>query len=416
MHCPFCKSDLEIEKTCYQASNEVINGTIRCKCNRYPVLEGIVNLAPYPSSVLRFLDEKKIEKAISVMLTPHPYNKIHTTCDYLQGAFGRLCTCILLVMMYQNLKRLYKKEASLYELLRERNFKYRFSEESLWSVYPFIQLLKKHNRRILSLGCGAGHEAFIISKYIDPKELICVDMDFRLLYLAKKFMAQKAQFICIDANHPLPFNDKSFTTILSLDVMNWIKGRASLATEMERVLDLKGMLLVLHLHNSLVHYHLPWSFPLPPDQWMKLFQDLEIKAIPETILVDDFILSNRLDLTKEYTSGELNTYESISLIGFKEKLPFGIYENVNIDLLNHKENLIINPIYKVKNEGDRKVLYARADSRHLPNKYVIESEIDKILQSRTSDFKTEVISSESLSQIESLMKKFILINVPLGYI
>ena len=424
MKCPYCGTDFEIDEVYSENEERVINGCIKCECNEYPILEGILVLKNTPTKnyIINYLKNKKIEKAIALLFGNYT-NDICRAADFIESKpFGKLFKKSLLSFVNSSSKKKYKKysdkKLSFCDVLgngpSDGYFKHRFSSQTFWSLYPFIPLLREKQGRILEVCCGAGHASFVISKYINPDELISVDGEFKSLYLAKKYFSN-AEFINIDANYQLPFKDDIFSSVFMMDAFHYVDARALLAKEFERVLDKEGMLLLLHLHNALVE-NVAAGKPLSPSTWKGLFDNLNVIALPEKSIVEDFILRDRLDLSKKYSQEELNSSDAISMIGGAD---LDCFDGIWKDILEVKDNLIINPIYRIKEEGNRILLEREFPSEFfrkeypLTEKYLPErSEIDK----RFVNGRSVCVSDSSEIKIEDLMRKFVVINVPGKYI
>ena len=429
MKCPYCGTDFEIEDVYEENDDEIINGCIRCECDTYPILGGILILKNDNTKryILEFLKKGNVRDAVAFSISEH----IGYVCDIMShlesGAHYKLKKILFaLVRARYLMKNTYKKysdkKLSFWEVLGSSPFeiylKHRFSSSSFWSFYPFVPLLKRNRKRILDLGCGTGHASFIISKYVNPDELVCVDREFKSLYLAKKYFAKDAEFICLDADYSLPFKKDIFTSILMMDAFQCVNAQALLVKELERVLKQEGLLLLLHLHNRLVENVVAVK-SLSPSTWKGLFDNLNVIALPEKSIVEDFILRGRLDLSKEYSKDELNSSDAISIIGGDI---LGYFDGIWNDILEIKDNLIINPLYKMKEEANSILLYKmkeeansilveREKTLSLTKKYLPERcEIDKRFVERR-----RVCVPES-DEIEELMRKFVIINVPEKYI
>ena len=420
MKCPYCGTDFEIDEVYSENEERVINGCIKCECNEYPILEGILILKNTPTKecIIEYLKKGEIEKAVALSFGDYT-NDICRVADFIEPKpFGKLFKKNLLSFVNSYSKKIYKKYSdkslSFCDVLGNGSWdvylKHRFSSQTFWSLYPFIKLLRKKRKRILDMCCGAGHASFVISKYVNPDELICVDGGFKSLYLAKKYFSN-AEFINIDANYSLPFKDDIFSSVLMMDAFHYVDARALLAKEFERVLKKEGMLLLLHLHNALVE-NVAAGKPLSPSAWKGLF-DINVMALPEKSIVEDFVLRSRLDLSKKFSEEELNSSDAIIMIGGVDS---DCFEGLWKDILGIKENLIINPIYKMKEEGDKIVLEREFPSEFfrkeypLTEKYLPERcEIDKRFVNGRS------ISISDSNEIEDLMRKFVVINVPEKY-
>ena len=426
MKCPYCGTDFEIEDVYEENGDDIINGCIRCECGEYPILGGILILKKDNTKryILEFLKKKNVREAVAFSVGEH----IGYVCDimaYLEsGAHYKLNKILsALVRVRHLMKNTYKKYSdkniSFCEVFGSSSYeiylKHRFSAASFWSLYPFVPLLKRNRKRILDLGCGMGHASFIISTYVKPEELVCADHTFKSLYLAKKYFAKDAQFICLDANYPLPFKDDIFSSILMMDAFHYVDARALLAKEFERVLNQEGMLFLLHLHSALTE-NISFGEPLSPSTWLSLFNNLNVVAMPEKSIVEDFILRDRFDLSKKYSEEELNFSDAISVIG-GGNFNLDCFDGIWKDVFNIKNNLVINPIYKMKEEGDKILLEREFPSESFKKEYPLT---EKYLPERSVIDKRFVkgrsVCVSDSDKIVDLMRKFVVINVPEKYI
>jgi len=194
---------------------------------------------------------------------------------------------------------------------------------------------------------------------------------------------------------------------------------------MERVISPQGLLLLLHLHNSL-NYNLAPGQPLSPTGWLNIFQHMPVTLLPEKNIVEDFIRSNVLDLTREYSEAALNNSNAIAIIGGRDKSILRIYQDVWSDLLRNRSNLIINPIYTIERKVDSVTLRRKLSSdsfrkefpfmeNYLPEECTINGMIAESLNGRGLDTSSTEFSEQDLLCIEDLMKKFVVINVPQNY-
>lgn len=300
------------------------------------------------------------------------------------------------------------------------------SLQKLSGLYPFLPLLKESLGEdpewVLDLSCGTGHVSFILSQYVKPKQLICADYHFKNLYMARKYFVPDASFICLDAKDSLPFNDAFFSSIVMMDAFHYIRSKASVAREMERVISPRGILLLLHLHNSL-NYNSAAGHPLSPTGWKNLFSKLPIKILSEKNIIESFILDTRIDLSKNASESDLKSANAIILLGTKNDS----YLQGNIGKFNRSltedSKLIINPLYNIKHEGDQ-IIFQRTfpdelfrkdyplTEKYLPEGYIMTEKFAKLLKGRTLDLDGAHLSRDDLAIIEDLIEKFVIINVP----
>jgi SAM-dependent methyltransferase len=437
LECPYCGSDFRVEVVIEKKEDELINGCVECECSEFPVLEGIsiLNEKSLNRQIIELIKERRVEEAVIRYLGCDSFELINSleraslfpppVPSKISRALGQILSRLAKSRAERKYGRLYKrysdKNIAFYDLLGEGAFetylKHRFSAESFWSLYPFLPLLKKRQGRLLDLNCGTGHTSFVISQSVRPQQLCCADLSFKHLYLARKYFAQNAEFVCLDANHPLPFKNGTFSSILMSDAVHYVHSHVSLAHEMERILSPDGLLLLLHVHNSLTNNRSA-GYPLTPKAWANLFRagKLEVKVLPERKVVENFLFHNKLDLLEKHTEATLNSSNAIILLATSDKSLLTTYDNVNRDFLNAKSNLIVNPIYEMTEKEDQVLLerplheYSLGDSyptseKYLPKKHKMRKESLSGRQIRISD----------LEQAEDLMRKFIIINVPEKY-
>ncbi|VVB71505.1 Ubiquinone/menaquinone biosynthesis C-methyltransferase UbiE [uncultured archaeon] len=436
MKCPYCGSALVLGDIYQECDWDIIDGYIACDCSEYPILGGILifKIGLLNSYLVKLLKAGMRNRALGFALD-NSNGKICAISDFLESSviFGHILKKFFIYLAKIRAGRHYVRYSDAAipycDLLGNGNFdtylKNRFSSETLWSIYPFIPLLKDRQERILDLSCGMGHSSFILSTYIKPRQLFCADLKFSHLYMAKKYFAPDATFICLNANYALPFEDDFFSSLLMLDAFQSIQGRAGLAREMERVISPQGIILLLHLHNSLIRNVSP-GITLPPSGWANLFQQVGVKTMPEKNVVEDFLLGNHLDLAREYSEADLNSSNALIVIGTNDKSVLHAYPNALSSFLEIKHNLIINPIYAIDHRRDRVILHRKFPSeffrseyplteKYLPNEYILDEKLALASNGRYLNIKLARLSEKDLLNVEEMMKNFAVINAPENY-
>ena len=434
MKCPYCGSNCEIGDIYEETEEELLYGILKCRCNEYPIVEGILNLkiTSLKEKIISLLREgnKKDALAISLLESAEDGYRIANLLE--SSGYGRILgkvvSFILKRWINSNYKRYVTKDLSFCDLRNDSWIKHRFSIQTLWSNYPFIPILKERGGNILDLGCWTGHLSYVIYNCVNPERMACIDRTFSSLYLNRKYFVNEADFVCFDLNYPLPFKDKIFTSVILSDTFPYIYARALLSDELDRVTLPEGFCLVAHLRNSLVHDYssIGRTIPsLPPSVWSQFFkQHFEIKVVPEKTLIEDFIERDMLDLSIEYSTDELNSSDPICIIASKDKSIFTTYKGVMEYLIQNKDHLIINPIYNIEHTKSKIILERKSlgdqftklyplTEKYLPHRFILDRDI---LKPKTVRVITENLSEEKSKYIEDLMKKFIIISVPSKYL
>jgi SAM-dependent methyltransferase/uncharacterized protein YbaR (Trm112 family) len=414
LRCPYCGSIFELSEVIEEYASEIITGCLKCECNSFPILEGIPII--FNNSVNKYILKSVINKDITAAfaLAINGYsNDICRVSDFISSKPSR---SFLKKIIIKSFGYLYRDKRDFYSDgdryfwdilgagLYQDYLRHRFSCQTFWTLYPFIPIIQKKKQLILDLCGGCGHASFVISNYINPDELVCVDADFRNLYLAKKYFS-KGEFININANEQLPFKNHIFSSVLMMDAFHYIHAKSLLSKELSRIAESDGNIVLLHIHNSLVE-NVAAGIPITPSNLQNLFEDSNIKILPEEKIIRDFIQHSQLNLKDDWGQEDLSSSNLILI-----KSPYREDISKLWDKINPTESeLIINPIYKIKSKNENKIhLELEFPSEYFRKEYPITESF------LVHDYELDLNNLDS-TLIENLIRKFILINVPKKYI
>lgn len=111
--------------------------------------------------------------------------------------------------------------------------------------YYEIKTLKKMSvakniEKALEIGCGSGFGAKLIKKYFSPREIIGIDIDERMIEIAKKRNNdQSITFKLMDASK-LEFSDDYFDAVFDFGIIHHIPNWRDCVKEIYRVLKTGG--------------------------------------------------------------------------------------------------------------------------------------------------------------------------------
>jgi SAM-dependent methyltransferase/uncharacterized protein YbaR (Trm112 family) len=442
--CPDCRSEFELDSVYNRTGKEIHNAITRCRCGEYPVINGIL-IYKKPSFqagmastgyIIERLRMGLVDEASALPVKVSDREKMLLDLQvFLTSLAGsrRIFNPILRWIRSSRRKTLQKisRSPSFFDIINllEPNtwgayLKHRFSSQTFWSCYPFIPLIEKKNNKVLDMGCGAGHLSFVLSRHMRPENLVCADENYTLLLLAKRFMVRDANFVCLDANNPLPFSDDLFSSVVMMDSMHYISNRALLAGELLRILSRNGLLLQLHLHNSLKN-NMSRGFAMTPESWSGLFPESSPFVMPETPLLRDFLSRSEMDLIRTYSKDSINNADAIALVITEDKKLFNKYPNLQSLLEKSLRNPIINPIYESHRKNVSILLERRAPNRmyaeeyplsmsFLPRRYTIPPNIARSIGGRKVGRLDGAARSDGT--FRDMIRKFIVIDAPRGYI
>jgi len=429
LHCPYCDTNLELAKEIDIIGEDINQAIVSCNCRNYPLVEGILvlrNQIPDSNSLAAsLLQAGDFSQALYYLLRPKG-----TVDRFIQAARRRKLP-FSIVAQKSRLKQinhyLYKTiQASLFSrALLQLNlggygdyFLYRFSNTSFVAGIPLILIMEDLTGPILEIGCGMGHQGFVMSQLYPQSKQVFVDFSFINLLLAKRFFIPEAEYICLDANDPLPFPDRKFSAIFSSDALHYLESKKLVMQEIARISDSGAVILLSHLHNSGGSDSVAGT-PLTAEGWMRLSPFLKTKLLPEPQVFHNFLSQDKLELSSSPSTEELEQSNAFSLIATNQEKIFRTYEQIGERFFNLQSHLIINPLYRISLRGSDVILrknwptaFIRAENiiidRIMPDTYCLDRESLKQIQE-------DGILSLDPGRVIDLMKKFIFINVPENY-
>jgi len=376
--CPYCAGRLK------PWDIEWGDGLFECSCNLWPFLSGILVLKR----------EKATEKAVNLIKK------------------GKARSAAFNLLMKESWSPFFAWAAlhriSFYRTMGLWGFRfwteytrYRFSAPSFLSFLPLVSAIREKGS-LLDFGCGNGHTAFILSKWIDPKNITLCDKNFANLYLARKLFAKETGFFCLDGNFPLPFKDKNFSSILCSDSFHFVEAKAGLSLEFMRVLDEQGAIFLSHLHNKGKENPIT-GYPLALQDYLRLFGKMEHKTYTELKLRESLSIG-KLNLKD---TDDIKNSSAFSLILSRTQEIFKEYDTSKI-LTENLKNPIINPIYKIKKLKAGYIIKRRKLSKLYKREY---PEVEQYIKKAGFIYKKDVANRN-----EALLRSLILIDAPEGYV
>lgn len=100
------------------------------------------------------------------------------------------------------------------------------------------------NKVILEIGCGSGHGTKLIKKYFLPQKIEAIDLDPRMIILARKRVQDQTVSFHVASATKLPFKDNSFDAILEFAIIHHIPNWRDALKELHRVLKPGGEMIL----------------------------------------------------------------------------------------------------------------------------------------------------------------------------
>ena len=116
----------------------------------------------------------------------------------------------------------------------------------LLNMHKSVSVLKSFDT-VLEIGCGNGNGAKLIKKYFAPKKIYAIDLDERMISIAKKRNGDPAiKFEVMDASK-LRFSDNYFDAVFDFGVIHHIPNWRESIDEIRRVLKKDGLVFLEEL-------------------------------------------------------------------------------------------------------------------------------------------------------------------------
>lgn len=271
LHCPYCGSEFR-----EQVRSDAECGVIKCGCGTYPVLDGI--------PVIQRVDG--LQRVVDLVTRGESQQAVLAAMDLFRVKWARrgrwqqlhyrlACRRLLhsSAVTFEEALALVRKPQGFADYLFHRNANPSFLSDM--ALLPLassaLEAQDGRQRRVLDLACGAGHSSFLLSQWFPAASVVSVDEDFVSLYLAKRFLAPGAEFVCTDVEMPSPFPDRYFDVVHCLDAFHYFRSKRAIVAELRRIARGDAAWILPHLHNALQDNITPGA-PLTPEHYLKLFE------------------------------------------------------------------------------------------------------------------------------------------------
>ncbi len=112
-----------------------------------------------------------------------------------------------------------------------------------------------------------------------------MDDSFFGLYVAKRWTAPQAEYVCCAADGSLPFPDGAFSAAFCSDAFHYFSAKATSARELKRLTRDHGIIVLFWVRNGLLEH--PYAgLPLPPAGYQALVADM-----PHRLVADSEVLA-----------------------------------------------------------------------------------------------------------------------------
>jgi ubiquinone/menaquinone biosynthesis C-methylase UbiE len=294
-------------------------------------------------------------------------------------------------------------------------FKFRFGQPralvslSLASTIPFSY------KPVLDLGCGFGHIACGVSDLVG-RAVIGVDSSFYPLFIAKRYIAPSAEFVCCDANVNLPFSDDTFSATISTNTIHFIRNKLTCIREVKRITEKTGPILLASIRHALMP-HKGHAFTPAPAGYQELFSDIPYCMKTDRAILQSYLNNTGPQLKKSDGLAILEQSPLISVVACHEKEIFKDHGAFS-EWPHAVGNLGINPLYDVAQaSGDGPIRLVR----HYPSDFYHEENAEsdlylpEYIEAGPSVFQ-DLERRNITPDIKKLIEQFVVLGIPKRYV
>lgn len=310
--CPYCKSDL----ITVNIDNSQSFGTLKCECDIYPLVGGIIYLRKINKinrTIVDFIEKRNYNKALTSLLSFSLRSKVFF---YLTIRFP----IIYKSLGYKNFTNLLKYlslSKGWVNYLKNREQKPDFLIRLLT-----LNIINNQREYIIDLGCGSGYFFPYLYRHLDSAKVIGVDLSFLNLYFAKLFFAKKdTLLVCANLNRGIPVQNGNIDIVLTADTFNYLKEKKFFLTEIKRIMSFTGRACITHVVNT---NSIPAGLEINPGVLSKMVKKLNLNF---SLLSHKSIIQQLLKKKKVFflLDAHLDSDHAYNIFLFKKYKPMYLY-------------------------------------------------------------------------------------------
>jgi SAM-dependent methyltransferase len=206
-------------------------------------------------------------------------------------------------------------------------------------------VLRERGGPILDLACGPGHLTHYFCAGEDSnRPVVGVDRNFFRLWVARNFVAPRADFVCQWIDRPLPFSTGFFDSAFCSDAFHLVLNKAGCVGEALRVSAPDGLLGIVRFGNAALEPR--EGHELSVDGYERLFHEVPHVFVGEDELVASYLSRKGLDLGRGESAQGLGGQKWISAVLSADQSSLREYAPP-ADWPHSEGHLVLNPIYRM---------------------------------------------------------------------
>ncbi|HEX3776565.1 MAG TPA: methyltransferase domain-containing protein [Polyangiaceae bacterium] len=293
-------------------------------------------------------------------------------------------------------------------------FGYRFGQPRFLAALTLLAPLLDATGPLLDLACGTGHLTHFLASAQAHRPVVGVDHDFFRVWLAKRYIAPKAMFVCAPADHPLPFEAGGFGGVVCSDAFHYFLNRAATVRDLKRLTERNGIVVLARIGNARVEPR--EGYELDPSGYAQLMGDFPHVLLAESELVEAYKRRTGPDLSKRAEPTQLDGEKWLSIVASHNPATFAPPKPAK-EWLHAAGRLQLNPIYEIEARHPNGDLDLRF---HFPsNWYKFENQSYLEYAPEACRIPADVLAALEAGRdhpaLESFVSQFVVIGMPENY-
>jgi SAM-dependent methyltransferase len=175
------------------------------------------------------------------------------------------------------------------------HFRHRFAQPRHLTSLALASLLPRDERPVLDLACGFGHTLHFWTQRHPGRRFLGLDRNFFELYVARRWIAPAADYVCGDADGPLPFRSGAVGGVLCADAFHYFLRKRACVDELRRIVGPGGAILLARFGNRDVEPR--EGYELAPAQYGALFPDTRWAVLSDRAILSRYLEGRAPDLS-----------------------------------------------------------------------------------------------------------------------
>ncbi len=294
-------------------------------------------------------------------------------------------------------------------------FKYRFGQPRHLAALTLASLLSKEEGPILDLACGVGHITHYLAACRHDQPTVGVDRDFFRMYIASKSVAPSADFICCDADGPLPFASNAFHGSICSDAFHYFPNQWGCVRELKRVVNDDGPIILARVGNIKCTPNEGREHSL--EGYKNLFEKTRVVELGEDELRTQYLEQSGPNLVRKDSRKDLESQKWLSFVASNNENLFA--SQPKRESWPHAiGRLNINPIYvrQPSNSEDVVIFKFEFPSEWYEFEDAAYTEYAPPLVEMEASVMEDIAHQRRTEKVEELIRRFVVVGMPENYL